>query len=68
MTLCGYRGIDFSSDDRMLPNMLGYAPRIRVKTNAKVEVRQQGQLIYQTTVAPGNFEINDLYPTGLVGN
>lgn len=26
----GYRGIDFSSDDRMLPNsMLGYAPRIR---------------------------------------
>ncbi|WP_288404651.1 fimbria/pilus outer membrane usher protein [uncultured Acinetobacter sp.] len=66
----GYRGIDFSSDDRMLPNsMLGYAPRIRgnAKTNAKVEVRQQGQLIYQTTVAPGNFEINDLYPTGFGG-
>lgn len=66
----GYRGIDFSSDDRMLPNsMLGYAPRIRgnAKTNAKIEVRQQGQLIYQTTVAPGNFEINDLYPTGFGG-
>ncbi|OAM11962.1 fimbrial protein [Acinetobacter baumannii] len=66
----GYRGIDFSSDDRMLPNsMVGYAPRIRgnAKTNAKVEVRQQGQLIYQTTVAPGNFEINDLYPTGFGG-
>ncbi|GAA5629818.1 outer membrane usher protein HtrE [Acinetobacter calcoaceticus] len=66
----GYRGLDFSSDDRMLPNsMLGYAPRIRgnAKTNAKVEIRQQGQLIYQTTVAPGNFEINDLYPTGFGG-
>ncbi|WP_139853198.1 fimbria/pilus outer membrane usher protein [Acinetobacter pullicarnis] len=66
----GYRGVDFSSDDRMLPNsMIGYAPRIRgnAKTNAKVEVHQQGQLIYQTTVAPGNFEINDLYPTGFGG-
>lgn len=66
----GYRGVDFSSDDRMLPNsMLGYAPRIRgnAKTNAKVEVRQQGQLIYQTTVSPGSFEVNDLYPTGFGG-
>lgn len=66
----GYRGVDFSSDDRMLPNsMLGYAPRIRgnAKTNAKVEIRQQGQLIYQTTVTPGSFEINDLYPTGFGG-
>ena len=37
-----YRGINISSDDRMLPNsMLGYAPQIRgyAKTNAKVEVR-----------------------------
>ncbi|CAB1213699.1 fimbria/pilus outer membrane usher protein [Acinetobacter bouvetii] len=66
----GYRGIDFTSDDRMLPNsMIGYAPRIRgnAKSNAKVEIRQQGQLIYQTSVAAGNFEINDLYPTGFGG-
>ncbi|MGP5217146.1 fimbria/pilus outer membrane usher protein [Psychrobacter celer] len=66
----GYRGAEFSSDDRMLPNsMLGYAPRIRgnAKTNAKVEIRQQGQIIYQTTVAAGSFEINDLYPTGYGG-
>lgn len=65
-----YRGVNISSDDRMLPNsMLGYAPRVRgyAKTNAKVEVRQQGNLIYQTTVPPGNFEINDLYPTGFGG-
>ncbi len=67
----GFRGIDISSDDRMLPNsQLGYAPRIRgtATTNAKVEVHQQGQLIYQTTVAAGNFEINDLYPTGFGGD
>lgn len=65
-----FRGIDFSSDDQMLPSsMLGYAPQIRgnAKTNAKVEIRQQGQLIYQTTVAPGAFNINDLYPTGFGG-
>nr|WP_217488413.1 fimbria/pilus outer membrane usher protein [Acinetobacter lactucae] len=65
-----YRGMNISSDDRMFPNsMLGYAPRVRgyAKTNAKVEVRQQGNLIYQTTVPPGNFEINDLYPTGFGG-
>ena len=49
--------------------MLGYAPQIRgyAKTNAKVEVHQQGNLIYQTTVTPGSFEINDLYPTGFGG-
>jgi len=66
-----YRGIDFSSDERMLPNsMLGYAPRIRgnAMSNSKVEVRQNGQLIYQTTVAAGPFEINDLYATGYGGD
>lgn len=65
-----YRGIDLSSDDRMLPNsQLGYAPQIRgyAMTNAKVEVRQHGQLIYQTTVAAGNFQINDLFPMGGAG-
>ncbi len=51
--------------------MLGYAPQIRgyAKTNAKVEVRQQGNLIYQTTVTPGSFEINDLFiPQASVAN
>lgn len=65
-----YRGIDLSSDDQMLPtSQTGFAPRVRgmAKTNAKVEVRQQGQLIYQSTVAAGPFEINDLNPTGYGG-
>ena len=65
------RGVQLATDDRMLPNsMRGYAPIIRgvASTNAKVTVRQNGVQIYQTTVAPGPFTINDLYPTGYGGS
>ncbi len=67
----GFRGAQLASDDRMLPDSLrGYAPVVRgvANTNARVEIRQNGYLIYQTTVAPGGFEINDLYPTGYGGD
>lgn len=66
-----FRGARLASDDRMLPDSLrGYAPVVRgvATTNARVEIRQNGYLIYQTTVAPGPFEINDLYPTGYGGD
>ncbi|KRE99482.1 hypothetical protein ASG87_13815 [Frateuria sp. Soil773] len=66
-----FRGAQLASDDRMLPDSLrGYAPVVRgvASTNARVEIRQNGYLIYQTTVAPGGFEINDLYPTGYGGD
>ena len=66
-----YRGINISSDDRMLPNsMLGYAPQIRgyAKTNAKVEVRQQGNLIYQTTLTPGVLKLMIFIPQASVAN
>jgi outer membrane usher protein len=66
-----FRGAQLASDDRMLPDSLrGYAPVVRgmANTNARVEIRQNGYLIYQTTVAPGAFEINDLYPTGYGGD
>lgn len=66
-----FRGIQLASDDRMLPDsQRGYAPVVRgvAESNAKVEVRQNGYVIYQTTVAPGPFEINDLYPTGYGGD
>lgn len=65
------RGVQLATDDRMLPNsMRGYAPLIRgvASTNAKVTIRQNGVQIYQTTVAPGPFTINDLYPTGYGGS
>jgi outer membrane usher protein len=67
----GLRGVQIASDDRMLPDSLrGYAPVVRgvADTNAKVTVRQNGVLIYQTTVAPGPFAISDLYPTGYGGS
>jgi outer membrane usher protein len=67
----GYRGVSLVSDDRMLPDSLrGYAPVVRgvAETNAQVEVRQNRQLIYSTTVSPGSFVIDDLYPTGYGGD
>ncbi len=66
-----YNGVSMATDDRMLPDsMRGYAPVIRgvASSNAKVSVRQNGQEIYQTTVAPGAFEITDLYPTSYSGD
>jgi outer membrane usher protein len=67
----GFRGIRLASDDRMLPDsQSGYAPVVRgvAKSNAKVRITQNGNIIYETTVAPGQFEINDLYPTGYGGD
>lgn len=66
-----YNGINLSTADAMLPDSVrGYAPVIRgiASSNAKVVVRQNGQEIYQTSVPPGNFEINDLYPTSYNGD
>jgi len=66
-----YNGINLSTADAMLPeSMRGYAPVVKgiASSNAKVTVSQNGQEIYQTTVPPGNFEINDLYPTSYSGD
>jgi outer membrane usher protein len=67
----GLRGVQLATDDRMLPQSLrGYAPTVRgvADSNAKVTVRQNGMVIYQTTVAPGPFTIDDLYATGYGGD
>lgn len=66
-----YTGVELHSDSDMLPDSeKGYAPIIRgtAHSNALVVVRQNGYVIYQNTVAPGAFEINDLYPTGSSGD
>lgn len=66
-----YTGVELKSDSDMLPDSeKGYAPIIRgsAHSNAQVVVRQNGYIIYQNTVAPGAFEINDLYPTGSSGD
>lgn len=61
------RGVRLYSDSRMLPSQLAnYAPVIRgvANTNAKVTITQGGYKIYESTVPPGPFEINDLSPSG----
>lgn len=66
-----FRGAQIATDDRMLPESLrGYAPVVRgmAASNARVTVRQNGQVIYETSVPPGPFEVRDLYPTGYGGN
>jgi outer membrane usher protein len=66
-----FNGLQLTSDERMLPgSQRGYAPDIRgiARTNARVTVRQNDQVLYETTVTPGEFLINDLYPTGYGGD
>ena len=67
----GFRGVQLETDERMIPeSQRGYAPTIRgiAQTTAKVTVTQSGTQIYQTTVAPGAFVIDDLYPTSYQGD
>lgn len=66
-----FRGIQLASDEDMLPDSLqGYAPVVRgiARSHAQVNVYQNGQIIYQTYVAPGAFTIADIYPTGGSGD
>ncbi|WP_025123591.1 MULTISPECIES: fimbria/pilus outer membrane usher protein [unclassified Serratia (in: enterobacteria)] len=66
-----FRGGQLASDDDMIPDSLkGYAPVVRgiARTNAQVIIRQNGYVIYQSYVAPGAFEINDMFPTGGSGD
>lgn len=58
------RGVSLVSDVRMLPSsQTGYAPEIRgiAKSNARVRVLQNDNIIYETSVGAGPFIISDLY-------
>lgn len=66
-----YTGVQIASDDRMLPaSMRSFAPAIRgsASTNARVTVRQAGAVVYETTVSPGPFVIEDVYSSGYAGD
>ncbi|MDB6143778.1 MAG: Outer rane usher protein fimD precursor [Pseudomonas sp.] len=66
-----FSGAAIDSDDGMLPDSQRvYAPTIRgiAETNATVEVRQNGYLLYSSNVSPGPFQINDIYPSGSNGD
>jgi outer membrane usher protein len=64
-------GASLASDDGMLPDSERvYAPVIRgiAETNATVQVRQNGFMLYSGNVSPGPFEISDIYPSGSNGD
>lgn len=64
-------GVQLANDERMMADAeKGFAPEIRgiADTNAKVTVRQGSQVVYETSVAPGPFQINDLTNTGYSGD
>ncbi|PVZ87882.1 fimbrial biogenesis outer membrane usher protein [Serratia sp. S1B] len=66
-----FKGIKLSSNEQMLPNQLrGFAPIISgvANSNARVTVRQNGSIVYETYVAPGPFAINDIQQSGMSGN
>ncbi|WHS98236.1 MAG: Outer membrane usher protein HtrE [Pantoea stewartii] len=70
-TAVSFNGVSLDSDDRMLPDSVrGYAPLVRgvANSNARVTVWQGKQRIYQTTVPPGPFTINDLSPVSYGGD
>ena len=67
----GFRGSRLASSDSMYPDSLrGYAPTVRgiATSHAKVTIRQNGYVIYQSYVTPGAFEITDLNPTSASGD
>lgn len=66
-----FTGVQIASDDSMLPDAeRGFAPVVRgtAETNAKVTIRQGSSLVYETTVSPGPFAIDDLYATSYSGD
>lgn len=67
----GFRGARLYSSDSMYPDSLqGYAPTVRgiARTAAKLTIRQNGYVIYQSYVSPGAFSITDLNPTSSSGD
>ncbi|WP_434661002.1 fimbria/pilus outer membrane usher protein [Klebsiella sp. MISC125] len=60
------RGVRLYTDNDMLPSSQnGFAPVVRgiAKSNAKVTIRQNNYVIYQSAVPQGAFEITDLNTT-----
>lgn len=66
-----FRGVMLGSDESMVPyNQREFAPVVRgiARTQARIEVRQNGYLIDSRTVAPGAFALTDLPLTGSGGD
>jgi outer membrane usher protein len=67
----GFRGARLYSSDSMYPDsMQGFAPTVRgiARTPAKITIRQNGYVVYQSYVQSGAFAITDLNPTSSSGD
>lgn len=65
------QGVMLRSDDRMYPwTVKGYAPIIRgvANSNAIVTVKQNGSILLEKNVPPGEFNISDISALGYGGN
>lgn len=65
-----FRGVMLGSDDSMVPySQRAFAPVIRgiARTQARVEVKQNGYTLYNATVAAGPFALTELSTSGTSG-
>ena len=65
------RGIALQTDERMFPwTQKGYAPIINgiANSNAVVTISQNGNILHEQNVPPGEFRITDLYALGYGGD
>jgi outer membrane usher protein len=70
-TSINFQGAQLRTDERMLPSsQRGFAPVVRgvANENSRVTIYQQGRVIFETNVANGPFEIDDLYATAYGGD
>lgn len=66
-----FTGAQLTSDENMLPDsQRDFAPVVRgvANSNATIEIRQSGYLIYSKNVAPGAFDIDDINPSNQSGD
>lgn len=65
-----FRGMMLGSDDNMVPyNMRAFSPVVSgiAKSQARIEVKQNGYTIYSASVPPGPFALTDLTTSGSSG-
>lgn len=61
-----FRGVKLETSENMYPySQQSFAPRVIgvAKSNAQVIVKQQGNIIYATSVPPGQFDLSDIIPS-----
>jgi len=67
----GFRGLRLESDERMrADSRSGFVPIVSgiAQTNARVTISQRGMPIFEATMPPGPFVIDDLSPNGSGGD